>query len=254
MEAWVKEFYTAQNDWFGAYLGAIEPTHHERADLLEQLTENSSGGSPKRILELGAGGGQTAICLANRGHELTTIELLAASNEHIRKLAGYYELEMQILEGDFYTLPLAEQFEVVYYFDSFGIGDDAEQRLLLSRISDWLTTDGCAIIEVGSTWYWGGVAKGQQLDLGVCMRRHDFDAVNSRIIDEWWQYNTPDQIMRQSLRCYTPADFKMLLEGTGLEFVSLQAGGKIDYSTGNFVADVPLNEAMTYFVTVQKKS
>lgn len=248
MEDWVEAFYNKQNNWFGAYLGPIESTHHQRAALINEMTD----ATPKSVLELGAGGGQTAMALAQLGHQLTTIELLEESVLHHHSLEEFYRYGTQILKGDFYTLSLEQQFDIVCYFDSFGIGQDSEQRILLKRVHDWLRPNGCAIIEVGSTWHWAGIANGQEMDIGVCMRKHEFDFVGSRIIDKWWPYHKPDQMMYQSLRCYTPADLELLLEGTGLKIVAIRAGGKMDYRTGNFIPKVDLKEAMTYYIKLQK--
>lgn len=250
MEDWVESFYSQQNDWFGAYLGPIELTHHQRAALINEMTD----ATPKSILELGAGGGQTAMALTQLGHQLTTIELLEASVQHHQSLEAFYQSNTQIIKGDFYTLSLEQQFDVVCYFDSFGIGQDNEQKMLLKRVYNWLTPTGAAIIEVGATWHWSGVANGQEMDIGVCMRKHEFDPVGCRIIDKWWPYHQPDKMMFQSLRCYTPADLELLLEGTGLQITAIRAGGKMDYKTGNFIPKVDLEEAMTYYIKLQKIS
>jgi SAM-dependent methyltransferase len=250
MESWVKEFYSKQNSWFGAYLGPIEAAHHSRAALVNEMTDPH----PKKILELGAGGGQTAFALAQLGHELTTIELLEESVAHQASLEQFYQYGIQMLQGDFYNISLEQTFDLICYFDSFGIGKDAEQRTLLQRIATWLSPEGCAIIEVGSTWHWGGIAQGKEMDIGVCMRRHEFDPIESRIIDKWWPYGKPEQVMCQSLRCYTPADLNLLLEGTGLEIVTIRPGGKMDYRTGDFIPKVSLEEAMTYYVKLKKST
>ena len=61
---WVREFYSCQNEWFGVYLGEVEESHQERAQLVNEMSDKH----PKVILELGAGGGQTSVALAQLGH------------------------------------------------------------------------------------------------------------------------------------------------------------------------------------------
>lgn len=246
---WVKTFYSSQNDWFGVYLGDIEENHRQRALLINNMTD----ASPKNILELGAGGGQTAIALTELGHRVTMIELLEDSTNHAHALAKYYEAPVQIIQGDFYEVKLENKFDGICYFDSFGIGEDKDQRRLLKRIANWLKPDGAAIIEIGSTWYWGGIAKGIQMDIGACMREYDFDYNNSRLIDKWWRPEKPEELVYQSLRCYTPADLNLLLEGTGLRIESIQPGGKVDYEKMEFIPKATLDEAMTYYVKLVKK-
>ena len=245
---WVKEFYATQNEWFGVYLGDISPSHHMRASLVQQMT----GTETKKILELGAGGGQTAIALGQLGHEITMIELLQESAQHAQELSQHYHIDLRIFQTDFYTLDLDEQFDLVCYFDSFGIGTDADQRRLLCRIADWLQPNGAAIVEIGSTWYWGGIGKGKSLDLGDCIRQYDFDAVQCQLIDNWWRKGNPAHVVSQYLRCYTPADLNLLLEGTGLSISAIESGGRIDYNANQFIPKVRLKEAMTYYVKLEK--
>jgi protein-L-isoaspartate O-methyltransferase len=73
---WVKEFYSKQNEWFAIYLGKIDESHHKRAWLVQEMGRLKTR---SKILELGAGGGQTAAAMANLGHDVTMIELLPDS-------------------------------------------------------------------------------------------------------------------------------------------------------------------------------
>jgi len=43
-----------------------------------------------------------------------------------------------------------------------------------------------------------------------------FDPVACRFTDTWWEQDQPLQRHTQTGRCYTPADFLLLLEGNGL--------------------------------------
>jgi hypothetical protein len=45
--------------------------------------------------------------------------------------------------------------------------------------------------------------------------RH-FDPVGSRAEDTWWNHDDPEVRWTQMLRCYSPADFALLVDGTGL--------------------------------------
>lgn len=256
---WVKDFYSKQNQWLGIYLGEVEPLHHERARLIDELwrarnAANKSENLPDDlpcVLELGAGGGQTAVALAQLGYALTTVELLPDSVAHTIKLANEYTLDIQALIADFYEVNLpASRFDIIAYFDSFGIGTDADQRLLLSRIARWLKADGAsvAVIEIGATWFWATTAKGQSMDLGSCQRTYDFDPEQSRLLDHWALHSAPDEVFSQSLRCYTPADLRLLAEGTGLRLCGLKAGGRVNYSTLSYQAEgVDLGDCMTYY-------
>jgi SAM-dependent methyltransferase len=245
---WVKTFYSAQNEWFGVYLGEVEESHRKRAVLMNQMTNVAA----KHILELGAGGGQTAIALAELGHEVSMVELLEESVLHAQKLSHQMKVAVNIQQGDFYTINYEQSFDLICYFDSFGIGTDADQRRLLKRIETWLKPAGSVIIEVGATWYWAGIANGRTMDLGACFRHYSFDVQHSKLVDSWWRKDDPETVVRQYLRCYTPVDFELLLQGTGLKMVAIEAGGRVDYDQMEFVEKAKLEEAMTYYVKLCK--
>lgn len=247
---WVEPFYHAQNEWMGVYLAPVEERDYERADLVHRCL----GTSPRRILELGGGGGQTSIALAKAGHEITMIELLEASAEHARRLAKEHGVHLTVLQGDFYKFQLAQTFDAVVYFDSFGIGTDAEQRRLLQRVGqEWLVQGGQALIEVGTPWYWGGTANGRQMDLGACWREYGFEYHESRLVDRWWRKTDPKTVVSQSLRCYHPADLRLLLEGTGLRLSQIESGGAIVYEPEvQWIKSVPLEDAMTYYACLSQ--
>jgi hypothetical protein len=137
------------------------------------------------------------------------------------------------------------------YFDSFGIGSDDDQKRLLGRINSWLKPGGKVIIEIGSTWFWARAA-GKEIDLGGAMRSYDFDCNGSRLIDKWWLPENPDEVYFQSLRCYTPADLEMLLSDSKLKLLEIMPAGTIDFEIMEFVEQADLENAMTYFVLLEK--
>lgn len=126
---WVKEFYSGQNDWFKVYLTNINQSHQDRVELI-----NSAINRPdSTVLELGPRGRQTAVALANKGYHVTMIELLQGSVQHAHKLNDIYQQSVKIIQGDFYQCSFPNQFDIVCYFDSLGIGSDADQVRLLQK-------------------------------------------------------------------------------------------------------------------------
>lgn len=240
--SWVRDFYAKQNEWAGVSRDPITDMHRRNADLVHRRT----GGKIGTVLELGAGGGQNAAALADLGYSVTAVELVPAVAENARKLAlqprkGY----VTVIVDDFYEVDLSDRFDVVCYWDGFGIGSDDDQRRLLRRIAGWLLPGGFALIEVYTPWYWAK-ASGRETQFGGVCRRYGFDADGSRMPDTWWPVGREAEAVTQSLRCYSPADLQPLLKDTGLSLESVEPRGAYDTARDRFVEDAPLEESMQY--------
>lgn len=239
---WVEDFYAKQDAWLGVYSGPVSASEQERVATVARL----AGDGAKRILELGAGGGQTAAALADAGHAVTAIELVPTAAHHARELSARpYAGSLAVVEGDFYRVLVDAPFDVVCYWEGFGIGSDADQRRLLRRIASWLAPHGCTLLDVYTPWYWARAA-GREMRFATAVRRYDFDAQGCRMLDRWWPPDAEDQAVTQSLRCYAPADLVLLLEGTGLRLATVEPGGAVDDDTQMYVERVPLGQAMQY--------
>jgi SAM-dependent methyltransferase len=239
---WPQDFYAKQGEWSGCYTGLPEQGDHHRAEVVS----DALAGRPSRILELGAGGGQSACATAQRGHDVTAVELVARSAVHARSLASHAAPgTLRIVEGDFYTLELSGPFDAICYWDGFGVGTDEQQQRLLKRIAGWLSVSGIVLLDVYTPWYWAKVA-GRQMDAPTFTRRYGFDADGCRMLDDWWPAGRPAERVTQSLRCYSPQDLRLLTAGAGLAVVEVVAGGAVDYEAGAYLPSVPLEHAMQY--------
>jgi len=156
-----------------------------------------------------------------------------------------------MLNADFYTVELDMQFDVITYWDGFGIGSDNDLQRLLKRCADWLKRDGVMLLDVYTPWYWAQ-AHGQEMRFGDVSRRYDFDAEGCRMLDTWWHNNTTDDTVTQSLRCYSPADLQLLLADTGLSFVCIVENGGAVNVDGQYEKHVELHRAMSYTVKLSR--
>lgn len=243
---WVRDFYEKQNEWFRFTDEEVSDSHREKALLIEEL----AGPGLKRILELGAGAGQVAAATADLGHRVTAVELVPALAANVQRLAdSQSSRKMTVLNEDFYTVDLADSFDVVCYWDGFGIGTDDDQRRLFQRIAEWLTPTGCALLDVGTPWYAASV-NGRGWEVGDAERQYSFDADGCRWEDTWWPKGKPEASVRQSTRCYSPADLRLLLAGTGLRLSHIKPGGTMDWEEGQWLPSVSLGRAMFYTVTL----
>ncbi len=252
--AWVKDFYTQAGKWWGADAGAPE-LEQARVEIVERLC----GAGTKKILELGSGAGGTAAALAKQGHRVTAVELSPIYAQLARELAAVpYQGSLTTLEADFYSVELAERFDVVCYWDGFGVGSDADHRRLFRRIAqDWLAPGGSALIEVFSPIKPARSAgTEEQLDPleGVpesveMVRRYHFDPVQCRWIDEWQPTLHPENALAQAIRCYTPVDFLLLLENTGLAVKRIEVEGEeLNLEANAITCEGLLMDAWSYLV------
>jgi SAM-dependent methyltransferase len=247
---WVKEYYHKQFLWSKTYTPFNMETLLE--DLVDKL-ERFSDHPPKTILELGGGNGQFAVSAAYKGFEVTMMELVPACVEHTYELARKYNIHdnLRVIQGDFYQVEINESFDVVCYWNGFGIGEDSDQQLLLNRISNWLKPGGTALIDVYTPWYWAKTA-GQEMHFGNIFRQYGFDAIGCRMLDTWWLHNDENHKIRQSLRCYSPGELEWLLKDTDLTLVHCEPGGAMDYENWRYTEQVSLDKAMTFMAKLQK--
>lgn len=244
---WVREFYEKQDQWDGAYRREIGPEHHEQALRVDQALDGRKG----RVLDLGCGGGQSAAALAALGHQVVGVDFNRSAIGRARELAAASEGRITVIQGDFYEVELEGVFDAVTYFDGFGVGEDADHRRLFERIAGWLAPEGRVLIDVYTPWYWAQTS-GQEMAWEDVARRYLFDADACRVVDTWWRVDRPDDSITQSLRCYSPADLKLLLQGSGLAMLDRIPGGSLDYETGVYTNQVPLEEAMSYLAILGK--
>jgi len=227
---WVKDFYTQSDIWWGANAG--EEYYAERLEAIERL----GGPVSKRILELGAGSGAVAVALAKNGHTVTALELTTAIQEAQELSQEGWKGILTALEADFYTVDLGGPFDLVCYWDGFGVGTDRDQRRLLRRIGrEWLAPGGTVLVDV---FHPARFARHADTEVilpplkgvpgSVEMRRRcRFDPLHCRWIDEWEPTAEPEKALAQSVRCYTPADLRLLLDGTGLALRGIEIDGQV---------------------------
>jgi len=220
---WIKPFFDTVAPWWG------RPDRRESDVKRAKTIERLAGPGPKRILDLGTGSGSTAAAMADLGHSVTAVELSPVRAAVARDFAAEVtERDMVVVEADLYTVELDGTFDLVTYWNGFGVGTDADQRRLLRRVSKtWLEPGGVMIMDVYSPWAWARIAgeterTSQAIDL---VNFNDYDPVGNRFVDEWWPADDETRAVAQFGRCYTPPDLLLLLEGTGLRLDRVEVDG-----------------------------
>lgn len=228
---WVEDFYSRTGRWWGEAESGIGDRDRDRVERFRRVC----GPEPKRVLELGCGYGNTAAAFADAGHRVVAVELTDRADRakaHTERLGPD---RLRVVRGDFYTAAFDGRFDAVTYWNGFGIGSDADQRRLLRRIAtEWLAPGGTALVDVYNPFVWaawsGDVellqanpARGYHHEL---QQHLEFDPVSATALDTWWDTAEPERRITQRLRCYSPADLRLLLEGTGLALAGILAGGE----------------------------
>lgn len=246
---WAENFYALQDQWASVYSTPVQPIHERKLELLEQTIASGA-----RILELGAGGGQFGVLASGRGYDVTAIERIPSLVEHGEKLREEEggKGSLRFIIGDFYQVDPGYTFDGICYWDGFGLGEDRDQRQLLKRMESWLHPHGQILLDVYTPWYWARQA-GRQMRLGNIVREYAFQGETCRFLDYWYPENRDQEKVFQSLRCYSPPDLKLLLQGTGLCLMAVQAGGCMNYTTMEYRDQAPLEEAMMYTAWLQKE-
>ena len=75
---------------------------------------------------------------------------------------------------------------------------------------------GRALIDIYSPYHFMRAAGEQYEDGDRGEGRTVFDPEGSRLLDTIWRRDEKQDAIIQSLRCYSPADLRMLLDGPGL--------------------------------------
>lgn len=167
-----------------------------------------------------------------------------AANGH-RLAAQVQQGALDVIQASFYDVELDGGFDAVCYWDGFGIGTDADQERLLQRIVRWLAPHGRALIDISTPWFWQKAA-GQAMQRGIAFRQYDYDVFESRLIDRWWLPEQPETAVSQYIRCYAPADLRLLLRDTGLSLLEVEPGAYVDYATNYFLPQASLDQAMSF--------
>jgi SAM-dependent methyltransferase len=255
---WVKVFYDQASIWWGP---DPQPSgvHPARVQTVQRLC----GTAPRRILELGAGTGASAAALADAGYDVVGVDLSErtayAAGLAARARAG----SLSVVREDFYTVQLAGRFDIICCWETFGLGADADQRRLLRRMADdWLAPRGSVLMDVYSPFrpaHDAGTEEQLPPLPGVpgsvdMIERCHFDPVHCRWTDEWIPVAEPDKALAQTIRCYSPADLLLLLDGTGLSLRRIEIDGQVLDMAGQAITPSgPLMTAWSYLAQLMRE-
>ena len=216
------EFFDRQAERFGPT--GILPHHEARAETLRRI----AGPPPQTVLELGCGAGGSASACARLGYNVTAVEISPRRAAFARDLANAEGQGLVVIhEGDFYTELLKGPYDVVTYWNGFGVGTDSDQRKLLQRVvKEWLSPGGLMLVDVFNPGWWARLsAETTRIEEYDAYQRTVYVGIGGRFVDRWWSMPDESDAIEQSVRCYSPPDLSLLLAGTGLMLERIEVGG-----------------------------
>lgn len=226
---WAKDFYSVTGRWWASAEAPINAVHRWRAGLVSQLAPAAA-----TALDLGCGYGSTCLALADVGLRVCGIDL---SDRVDDAHSSTERTNPTFVKDDFFTYNFGQRFDVVTYWDGFGIGTDEDQLAVLNLIERLLEPAGIAIVEVYDPLGWqqddgldevktADPARGYHHSL---RHQRSFDNVSSRAIDTWTDLDDGIE-WSQSLRCYSSAEFEQLVDRSNLATCELLTEGQSAWS------------------------
>lgn len=247
---WEYNYYKRQFEVMRAV--SKQPSDLYLSEQISKITEQA-GQRFTDVLELGAGQGDIANALASLDKKVTTVELVEEISDYAKEHA---HPNVQVICDDFYTVKLEKAFDLILYLDGFGVGEDEDQLYLLKRIYNWMSDEGCALIDIYQPLYWQKIAGKEMYPLATkeVKRRYDYDVIGERMTDTWWQGGGETASFTQSLACYSPQQIYELCEEAGLQIVAYFPSGAMDFEKGVYKEITSLEECLSYRIKLKKNS
>ena len=230
---WYDGFF--EGDWLDEIaLNADAEWSERQTNFLVEKLELETG---QRVLDLACGHGRVALPLAERGFQLTGVDLSPRSLELARAAADAQGLDVDFVQSDMREIDFDGVFDAAYnVYTSFGyFEDDAENQRVLDAVARALRPGGRFLIDVINPT---GLAiryqerMWEELDSGATfLQQHEFDIIGGRNKAVWTFVRSDGSRseLALSLRVYAPWELARMLRSAGLV---------VNGSWGNFDGDV----------------
>lgn len=226
------------------FVGEVDYTADAQIDFVAGICSLGPGA---RVLDLGCGAGRHTILMAERGLDVTGVDL----SPRLLKLARERWSERNpnqagplFAPGDMRWPPLPGPFDAAVMLDvSLGVfDDDADHAQTLAAAHERLRPGGRLVLELFNPYFWAHhqvtqhYPAGTASDIGDVIRSYRFDALHGRVVDQVTVFdaNGRHRVPDQRLRVWTPPELRVLLADAG--FGDLQFYG----SSGWEVPEDPL--------------
>lgn len=220
-------------DYLYFYAGVLTPERVEREiGFIEQALELERG---MRILDLCCGHGRLANPLAQRGYQVTGIDITPGFLELARKEASSLGLIVEYVDADMRQIPYKEEFHrVINCYTSFGYFGDEENLRVLEGVARALKPEGRFLLEIQNRDWLIANYRSQvvsERDGDFMIDRNRFDPLSSRNhCERILIRNGRVKRMRFSIRLYTFSELEELLNRVGLKSAGVY--GDYDLNSG----------------------
>lgn len=227
MEEVSKDWYDGffEGDWLDEIALNADAEWSERQTnfLVEKLGLETG----ERVLDLACGHGRVALPLAERGFQVTGVDLSPRSLELARAAAEARGLDVAFVQSDMRELNFHGEFDAAYnVYTSFGYFDEDEENLkVLEAVARALRPGGRFLIDVLNP---GGLAARYRERMwdplesgGWFLQEHEFDVLRGRN-KAVWTFLRPDGArseLTHSLRTYAPWELARMLDTAGFDVV-----------------------------------
>ncbi len=221
MAQWYREFFD------DLYLRVYQPMEapervRSEVDFIVNALQLPKGA---QVLDLCCGQGRHSLELARRGYQVVGVDLSEALLYVARQRAEREHLPVSFVQCDMREIDFVAEFDaVINMFTSFGYFEsEAEDELVLAKIAQALKPKGKVLLDViNRDWLvrefqareWHAADEGW-----LVLEERSFDPLNSRV-ETLWVCVARDGVRyerRSSLRLYTAAELRMMMERVGLQ-------------------------------------
>jgi SAM-dependent methyltransferase len=239
------------DDWFvGFHEGlkakfwraASEPWADDEAAAIAGLLDLPAGG---RVLDAPCGAGRIAVRLAERGLDVTAVDISAPELEVARAAAAARGVEVRFERGDVRELPEEEFEALVCWGNSFGYMLHEATLDHLSACRRALREGGRLVLDTSTVAEIVLPALREEMDYDLgevrMLARQVYDTPRSRIVAEM-EFTAPDcEPVRSTVvhHVYTVAELVRMLEGSGFAVENLLgdpvSGDRFELGSGRLV-------------------
>jgi cyclopropane fatty-acyl-phospholipid synthase-like methyltransferase len=241
------------------FLGGLDATAAAQVDWVCSLCGLESGA---RVLDLGCGAGRHTILMAERGLDVTGMDL----SPKLLKMARERWTERNpetpgplFAPGDMRWPSVPGPFDAVIMLDvTLGVfQDDADHARTLAAVRERLKPGGHLVLELFNPYFWAHNQTTHHFPIGTLsdvsdvVRTYRFDPIEGRVVDQVTLFDAmgAHRVPDQRLRVWTPPELMAMLTTAG--FSQVQVMGSVGWQVPRAPQPVLADTSVYLWVVAQ---